>query len=1099
MAEEARDAVWVDVLPAMDKFGPEFASQLGVELEQVPADEPGKKIGSKIGAGVIAGVTAAGIAGKALYDIGASFDDMQDTIRTTTGLTGDQLDALSASAKQVGTQVPADFADIGQAVGDIYQRLGYTGPVLETFTAQIMEAGRLSGEAIDVDKVSAAFNVWKIGPEDATASMDMLWRVSQNTGVSINQLTSSTQTAAPALQSLGFSFEQSASLVGSLDKAGMNSTQMLSGMSRAMVNLAKDGEAPQDAFKRVVGEIQDFTAAGDEAAAIDLASQVFGTRGAPQFIQAIKDGTLNMEALTGTIAGGEDTILGAADDTADFAEQWELFKNRTAVELEPLASKLFGVIGDGMGWINDNQSAVFVMAGVATSLFGVSKMMSLFEGASKLATVATAGLSTAHKVLNAENLKGAANWVKNTAALVAHKVASGAAAVAQGAMTAAQWLLNAAMSANPLGIIILLIAAFVAAIILAWNNSETFRAIVVGAWDGIKAAALGVANWFTGTLVPWFTGVLDSIKGGFTTAGEWVGARLEDIRAAGQRVGEFFMVDIPNFFQSSRDLVVGKVTDLKDQLLARLEDIKAGGRRVGEFFTVDIPNFFQSARDLVMGKVTDLKDSAINAFQGLTDGTRAALDGIRSAAAQPVNFVITTVYMNGLRKLVQGVVDLFKLDFNLPTIEPIQLARGAIMGDGKRPILWNEAGPESYIPLNGSQRSKDLWVETGRRLGAIPMAEGGIWPASGTITSGYGYRVGPFYGAELHDGIDIGAALGAAVVAALPGIVNYAGVNGGYGNYVRIDHGGGLQTFYGHLSQILTSVGTMVEAGSLIGLVGSTGASTGPHLHFGASLNGASIDPSGILDGAIAGGGGSGLSILSGITGLIDSLTDIGDSQWAQIAGGAVKSLLGSVKDWFVNKLGSIFSSSSADGGAFDDWWSAAVAIAGPDYAQYRDAVYTVAQHESGLNPNAVNNWDSNAMAGTPSKGLMQFIQSTFNAYAWPGHNDWMNPVDQILAFFRYAPARYGSIWNVPGLVGLSSGAGYSGYAGGTNWAAPGWAVVGERGPELMNLGRGGQQIISNDKLSSLGAQQFYFQPTYREERDPRRDLETFMWEVLHR
>ena len=50
-----------------------------------------------------------------------------------------------------------------------------------------------------------------------------------------------------------------------------------------------------------------------------------------------------------------------------------------------------------------------------------------------------------------------------------------------------------------------------------------------------------------------------------------------------------------------------------------------------------------------------------------------------------------------------------------------------------------------------------------------------------------------------------------------------------------------------------------------------------------------------------------------------------------------------------------------------------------------------------------------------------------------------------------------------------------------------------------MNLGRGGQQIISNDKLSSIGAQQFYFQPTYREERDPRRDLETFMWEVLHR
>ena len=458
---------------------------------------------------------------------------MADTIRIGTGATGDALDDLVSSAKNVGTQVPADFADIGQAVADINTRLGYTGPTLETFTEQVLEAGRLSGEAIDVNKVSAAFNVWKIGPEDATASMDMLWRVSQNTGVSINQLTSSTQTAAPALQSLGFSFEQSASLVGSIDKAGLNSTQMLSGMSRAMVNLAKDGEAPQDAFKRVVGEIQDFTAAGDEAAAIDLASQVFGTRGAPQFIQAIKDGTLNVESLTGTIAGGEETILGAADDTADFAEQWELFKNRTAVELEPLASKLFGVIGEGMGWINDNQSAVFVMAGVATSLFGVSKMMSLFEGASKLATVATTGLSAAHKVLNAENLKGAANWVKNTAALVAHKVASGAAAVAQGAMTAAQWLLNAAMSANPIALVVIAIAALVAGFIWLWNNVEGFRAFWVAVWGVIQGAAGAVADWFTGTLLPWFGSVGQGISDVFSGLATWVGARLDDIKGAG--------------------------------------------------------------------------------------------------------------------------------------------------------------------------------------------------------------------------------------------------------------------------------------------------------------------------------------------------------------------------------------------------------------------------------------------------------------------------------------------------------------------------------------------------------------------------------------
>jgi uncharacterized protein YukE len=90
--------------------------------------------------------------------------------------------------------------------------------------------------------------------------------------------------------------------------------------------------------------------------------------------------------------------------------------------------------------------------------------------------------------------------------------------------------------------------------------------------------------------------------------------------------------------------------------------------------------------------------------------------------------------------------------------------------------------------------------------------------------------------------------------------------------------------------------------------------------------------------------------------------------------------------------------------------------------------IWTIIQHESGGNPNAINNWDSNAQAGHPSKGLMQTIDSTFNAHSLPGHTDIYNPVDNIIAGVRYALGRYGSIESVPGIVAVHEGHAYVGY-----------------------------------------------------------------------
>ena len=121
---------------------------------------------------------------------------------------------------------------------------------------------------------------------------------------------------------------------------------------------------------------------------------------------------------------------------------------------------------------------------------------------------------------------------------------------------------------------------------------------------------------------------------------------------------------------------------------------------------------------------------------------------------------------------------------------------------------------------------------------------GFVRPVPGAITSGYGIRIHPILGtARLHTGVDMSAGHGEPIKASAAGRVILAGRHGGYGNTVIIDHGGGMATLYAHQSSLEVSYGEQVDAGEVIGYVGSTGFSTGPHLHFEVRLDGAPVDP----------------------------------------------------------------------------------------------------------------------------------------------------------------------------------------------------------------------------------------------------------------
>ena len=128
-----------------------------------------------------------------------------------------------------------------------------------------------------------------------------------------------------------------------------------------------------------------------------------------------------------------------------------------------------------------------------------------------------------------------------------------------------------------------------------------------------------------------------------------------------------------------------------------------------------------------------------------------------------------------------------------------------------------------------------------RERGYVPT----VWPVEGTLEGGFGGRRNPFSGAgyEFHSGQDIEAPWGAPVVSGASGRVSFVGWQNGYGQLVILDHGGGLSTRYGHLSRIDVSVGDAVSRAQLIGRIGSTGRSTGPHLHYEVRINDQPVNP----------------------------------------------------------------------------------------------------------------------------------------------------------------------------------------------------------------------------------------------------------------
>ncbi|MFN6431016.1 peptidoglycan DD-metalloendopeptidase family protein [Eubacterium callanderi] len=262
-------------------------------------------------------------------------------------------------------------------------------------------------------------------------------------------------------------------------------------------------------------------------------------------------------------------------------------------------------------------------------------------------------------------------------------------------------------------------------------------------------------------------------------------------------------------------------------------------------------------------KFNEVKNTAISIMNGLPSA-------LYNVGVSAMNELISGINSrqgdanNAASSLVESLLNKFKegLGIASPSREMFSIGQymlqgliNGLDGDNLLKFVDNIVGTikdnfsninlKQLISAMGSDVTK-LWQKLGINFGSGAFGEGGMmWPTdSQSITSYFGGRDSPGgIGSTNHMGIDIGASEGTPIYAAMPGTVTTAGWYGGYGNAVIIDHGGGMQTLYGHMSAVGTSPGMNVMPGQVIGFVGSTGNSTGPHLHFSVIQDGQWLDP----------------------------------------------------------------------------------------------------------------------------------------------------------------------------------------------------------------------------------------------------------------
>jgi len=299
---------------------------------QAAMSEAGKKIsevGDKISAfgdtmtkKVSAPIAAVGTASLAAFN---EVDKGMDIVTQKTGATGEALDSLQKSARNLAKTIPTSFETAGAAVGEVNTRFGLTGEALEDLSAQFIKFADLNNTDVSnsIDSVQKGLSAFGLGVEDASHLLDVMNKVGQDTGVSVDSLSNGLVQNAKSFQEMGMSIDQAVTFMGQLEKSGADSNTVLAGMKKALKNSTAEGKSMTEALDDLQKSILTGT---DGVDGLTAAYDLFGKSG-DVIYAAIQNGTLDFNNLGAAAVECEGNVTETFNNTKSASEQFQTALN----------------------------------------------------------------------------------------------------------------------------------------------------------------------------------------------------------------------------------------------------------------------------------------------------------------------------------------------------------------------------------------------------------------------------------------------------------------------------------------------------------------------------------------------------------------------------------------------------------------------------------------------------------------------------------------------------------------------------------------------------------------------------------------------------
>lgn len=635
--------------------------EAGKQIEQLGSKV--KSVGDgmqQLGGNLTKSVTAPILGlGKKALDAFNEVDGAMDTISKKTGAVGESAEQYQKILENIATQIPTDFDTAGQAIGEVATRFDVTGDELEELSTSFIKFAELNDTDVSssIDSVQSAMAQFGLSAEDAVDVMDILTKESQNTGVSVDELSNQLVTNGVALQEMGFGINSSIGFLGSLSKAGVDSSAVLTGLKKALVNATKDGKSMDEALADLEA---DLMGAKDGTEQMQIAMDLFGSKSAPQLVSALQEGRISFDELENSVRDFGGSVDNTFEGTLDPIDGMTTASNEMKIALAevgstigetlaPILKDLAGGIKQVAEWwrgLNPETQQFIVKAAMIAAVLGpvliiIGSLVSAIGSIIGVIGGAVAGIGSLIGAIGA---------------------GGGLAAVLTGTVVPA--ITGALAAAAPVIAVVAGIAAAITAVILIIKNWGAITEWLSGVWEGFKSFIGDLWGGIKMMASDIWNGITSTIQGAVQGAKDWLSGAWEGIKTTASNAWNSMKSTASNLWNGLKSGISGVVDGLKTSLSDKWNSIKTTASQA-----------WDNIKSSISEKAGALKSAAVSAMEGMKSGIQSVLSTARQWGSDMMSNISSGISgaIGKVKGAVGNVASVIRsyLHFTEPDIGPL--------------------------------------------------------------------------------------------------------------------------------------------------------------------------------------------------------------------------------------------------------------------------------------------------------------------------------------------------------------------------------------------------------------------------------------------